>query len=153
VCLGQTIVDIGTQRLQGNLPLDLFLSARDLGSTQTATNDNLDALGIGAHRLLYRLLHSATERDALLQLLSNTPTDQVCIKFGLANLDDVHTNALPGLPFEHTPEPLDLLTTLTDNDTRPGRVNLHQHLVGSGTLDLDARDRGVGKLFIDYIAD
>jgi hypothetical protein len=66
VCLGQAIVDIGTQGVQGDLSLDLFLGASNFRSTQSPANNNPYTFGICTHRLLYCLLHSTAERDALL---------------------------------------------------------------------------------------
>jgi len=79
MCLCQSIVNVGAQGMQGNLPLDLFLRASDFSSTQAAATDNFDTFRVGAHRLLYRLLHRPAERNALLQLFRDTASNQVSI--------------------------------------------------------------------------
>jgi hypothetical protein len=91
------VVNVGAQGMQRHLALNLFFGARNLGTAQAATTNDLDAPGVGAHRLLHRLLHGAAEGNALLQLISNTTRHQISIQFGLANLFDLQAHALPGL--------------------------------------------------------
>src|SRR5438552_4148509 len=42
--LGEAIVDVGAQRVQGQLPLEVPLRAGDLGPAETPRHANLDAL-------------------------------------------------------------------------------------------------------------
>jgi len=89
MCLCQSIVNVGAQGMQGNLPLDFFLRASDFSSTQAAATDNFDAFRVGAHRLLYRLLHRPAKRDTPLQLIGDTARHQVRIKLRNTDLLDV----------------------------------------------------------------
>jgi hypothetical protein len=66
MCFGLTIVNVSTQRLQRNFPLDLFLCAGNFCTTQATSDNNFDTFGVGTHRFLYGLFHSTTERDTLL---------------------------------------------------------------------------------------
>jgi len=59
--LCQPIINIGSQGVQGNLPLDLFLGASNFCSTKAAAADNSDALSARAHRFLHCLLHSTAK--------------------------------------------------------------------------------------------
>jgi hypothetical protein len=136
----QSIVDVSPQRVQGDFSLHLFLATRNFRSTQPPTNYNSNALRICTHCLLYRLLHSATERDTLLQLLCNTSRNQERIQFGLTNLDNVQAHALLGLCLKRGTQPIDLLATLTDHNTRLRGMNGYRHLVSSGTFNLNTRN-------------
>jgi hypothetical protein len=91
------IIDIGTQSLQRNFALYLFLCTRNFCTAQASRNDYFDALSIGTHRLLYGLLHSTTEGDTTLQLFRNATGDQIGIQLRLTNLDNVHTDTFLGL--------------------------------------------------------
>ena len=77
MCLCQSIINIGPQGVQGDLPLDLFLRASDFRSAQAATTNDFDTLGVGAHRFLYCLLHSAAKRYTFLQLFCNAAPNQI----------------------------------------------------------------------------
>jgi len=46
---GTVIIDIGTQSLQRNFALYLFLCTGNFSSAQTARNDYFDAFSIGTH--------------------------------------------------------------------------------------------------------
>lgn len=61
VSLCLPIVDIGAQGMQGDFPLNLLLTACNLRAAKAPTDNDLDPLGIGAHRFLHRLLHGAPE--------------------------------------------------------------------------------------------
>jgi hypothetical protein len=152
MCFRQTIVYISTQRMQGYLPLHLFFTTSDFSSTKSSPNDDANALCICTHCFLHRLLHCATKRDALLQLLRNTPPNQVCIQFRLANLYNIQTHALFGFRLERRTQLIYLLTTFANYDTWFRRMNSYRHLVRSCTLNLNARDRSVGKFFLDELA-
>src|SRR5579883_2012881 len=151
LCLA--VINIGTQGMQGNFPLNLFFGAGNFRAAEATTDDNLHAFRAGTQRLLHRLLHGAAEGDTLLQLLGNTATNQGRVEFRLANLQNVQAHALVGLCLQLGAQPVHLLAALADDDTRAGRVNGDGHLVGSGSLDLNARDRGVRQLFVDHISD
>jgi hypothetical protein len=97
VCFRQAIIDIGAQRMQRNLPLDLFFGASDFRPSQSSTDNNPYTLSIRAHGLLHRLFHGTTERNAFLQLLGDTAPNKVGIHLGLANLNYVEPHTLPGL--------------------------------------------------------
>jgi hypothetical protein len=46
MCFRQTIIDIGTQRMQGNFSLYLFFSTSNFRSTQSSADHNPYTLGI-----------------------------------------------------------------------------------------------------------
>jgi hypothetical protein len=93
MCFSLTVVNVSTESLERYFPFNLFLSAGNFCTTQTATDNNFDTFGVGTHGFLYSLFHGTTERDTLLQLLSNAATDENSIQFRLANFDDIHAHA------------------------------------------------------------
>jgi hypothetical protein len=151
VCFRQTVINIGTQCMQRDFALYLFLGASDFRSTQTSTADDSDTLRVCTHRLLHRLLHGAAERDTLLQLFGNTACNQVRIQFGLANLYNVQAHTLAGFCLKRRTQPVNFFTTFPDHNTGFGGMNGHRNLVCGGTLDLNSRDRGIEQFFVDCL--
>jgi len=155
--LGHTVVDIGAQGLQRYASLDFFLGASDLGSTQTSAYNHLDTLRAAAHGLLNCLLHGSAEGYALLHLLGDAAGHQSRVYLGIANLKDGETDFLGhvvffGHDFERLSQTLYALTTLADHDSRLGGVNGDADLSAGYTLDLDARDAGVGQALHNELA-
>src|SRR4051812_33804512 len=66
VRFGKAVIDVGPQRLQRQLPVQVPLGPRDLGAVQAAGDPHLDAAGAEAQRRLDRLAHRAAEGDAFL---------------------------------------------------------------------------------------
>src|SRR5437870_267650 len=65
---GEAVVDVGAQRLQRQLPVQIPLGARDLGAVETAGDADLDPARAEAQRRFDRLAHRAAECDALFEL-------------------------------------------------------------------------------------
>jgi hypothetical protein len=153
--LGQTIINIRTQRLQRNFPLYFFLRTRNLGSAESSTDNNFNALCAGVfHRLLHRLFHRTAERDALLQLFCDAATDENRIQLWIANLHNIHAHAsLLRLRLESCTQPIDLFTALPNHNARSSRKDLHQHLISRRALNFDTRDTGIRQLTVHNLAD
>jgi hypothetical protein len=137
VRLRQPIVNIGTQRVQGNFPLDLFLGASDFRSTQTPADNDFDAFRVCTHRLLHRLLHRTAERDTLLQLFSNAAPNQIGVQFGLTNLHNVQAHTLFGFGLKHSTQFINFLTALPNNNTGFRGMNRDRDLVSRRPLNLN----------------
>jgi|SRR5579883_3369430 hypothetical protein len=138
--------------MQGNLPLNLFLRARDFRASEATTDDYTDTPGICPHRFLDGLLHSAAERDTLLQLFRDTAAHQISIQLRLANLHDVQTDTFLGQVLQLSTQFINFGAATANYNTRLGRVNRHRHLIRCCALDLDARNRSVEKLFVNDLA-
>jgi hypothetical protein len=138
--------------MQGNLSLNLFFGTRDLRAAEATTDNHANSLGVRAHRLLHRLLHSAAERDALLQLFRDAAANQVGVQFRLANLDNVQTHALFGQRLQLGAQFINLRAAAANDNPRLGGVNCHRDLVCGRALNLDTRNCRIGKLLIDDIA-
>jgi hypothetical protein len=152
VGLGQPIINVGAQSVQGNLALDLFLRARNFRAAETTATHDTNTFGIRAYGFLHRLFHGATKRDTLLQLFRDTAAHQISIQLGLANFDNVQAYSFLGQSLKLSTQLIDLLAITTNHNARFGGVNCHRHLVRSRALNLNARNRTVSKLLVNRIA-
>jgi hypothetical protein len=151
--LCQAVVNVGPQRMQRNLTLNLFLGAGNFSATQSATNNDLNAFGIGTHGLLNGLFHSTAERDTLLQLLGDATSNQISIQLRLADLMDLDLDAFAGQRLQAGFEALNFFAALANYDTGFGGTNANSDLVGCGALDLDGRNSRVGKFLVNGLTD
>src|SRR5215469_10768509 len=82
----EAVIDVGAQRLQRELPVQVPLRARDLGAVQAARHSHLDAARAETQRRLDRLAHRAAEGDALLELHGHRLANQLRIELRLLDL-------------------------------------------------------------------
>ena len=96
VCLDGSVVDISTQRVQGDTTLFEVLGTGDFGAAQTTGCRDLDAVGVGAHRGgnggLDGLLVSHTAFDLLGDVLGH----QLGVQIRALHLNDVDLDLLAG---------------------------------------------------------
>ena len=64
VRFSETVIDIGTQGLHGDVPLSVTFCTGHFSTVQTAGNHGFDALSACAHGALHALLHCTTERNS-----------------------------------------------------------------------------------------
>src|SRR5699024_9775465 len=132
--LGETVVDVGAQRLEGNGALVIVLAAGDVGAGQTAADLNLDALrgdGVGAaarlHRVAHRHLDGAAERNAALELGSDVLGDELGVRGDVVHLDDVDVDRLADHFLELSLQLADLAAALADDHAGLRAVDGHAH--------------------------
>jgi hypothetical protein len=147
------VIDVGTQSMQRNLSLDLFLAPSNFRSTQPPANKYLDAFRVAFYCLLHCLFHSAPERNTLLQLLRNRACYQVGIQFWSTNFKNIQAYTLPRLRLQSSTQVINFLPVLSDHDPRFCGMNCDRYLVRSSTLNLNFRNCCVCQLFMDTIAD
>jgi hypothetical protein len=152
VRLGQAVVDVGAQRLQGHAALRLLFDTRNLSAAEPTAHHHFDALGANAHRLLHGLFHCPAERDTLFELICDATRDKIRVQFRAANLDDAQAHLLLRQPFEILAQPLDTLTALANHNAWLGGVDGDGDLRPGDPLDLDARDARVGQPLADAVA-
>src|SRR5262249_1521964 len=87
--LGETVVDVGWERVQRDAALAVPLRARDLGAVQAAGHAHLDALGADAHRVRHGAAHRTAELHAALELLRDAFRHELRVELGLSDLGDV----------------------------------------------------------------
>ncbi len=139
--LGEAVVDVGAQGLQGDGALVIVLGTGDLAAAQTAGAVALDALGAGAHGAAHGVLHGAAVRNTLLQLSGDVLGHQLRVHIGVADLDDVQLHGLADELLNVLAVPLDLLAALADDHAGAGAVQVDLDL-GVVALDLDLGDAG-----------
>src|SRR6185312_12007302 len=150
--LGEPVVDVGTQGVQGHAALAVLLRARHLRAAQAAAAADLHALGAGADRRRQRALHRPPERHAVLELLGDRLGDQLGVELRALDLGDVHLDVLRRHRVQLTPQRVDLGAGLSDHDAGTGRVDVDRDplLV---LADVDVRQAGVRELAVDVVAD
>src|SRR5438067_5203201 len=149
--LGESVVDVGAQRMQRHPSFAIPLRARDLRAVEAPGARDLDALGAEAHRVLHRALHRAAEHDALLELAGDRVGDELGIQLGLADLLDVHVDRHAHQLLQRVPQALDVLALLADDHTRTRRVDRDARVLG-GALDDDLADGRVRELLLQVLA-
>jgi hypothetical protein len=148
----EAVIDVGTQRVQGDATVRVALGPRHLGTAEAAGDLDLDALGAGAHRAGQRALHRAAEGNAILQLLRDRLRNEPRVELGSLDLKNVDLHLLAGDPVQVTPQLIDLRPGLTDDDPWPGCVDVDLHLGGVLT-DRDIGQPGVRQAADDVLSD
>src|SRR2546422_183594 len=149
--LGDAVVDVGAQRVERKLPLEVPLGPGDLGPRQPARAPNPDSLRSETQGGLNGLLHGATEGHAPLDLQGHGLRDQLGHDFGLVNLHDVDEDLPSRLLLDIVPKLVHLRAAPADDDAGPGRVDVDLELVGRA-LDLDLRHAGVRETALQLLA-
>src|SRR5688572_11450239 len=137
--LGEAVVDVGAQGVQGHAALAVPLRTRDLGAVEAAGDVHLDAQGTEAHRVADGALHRAAEHDAALELLRDRLGHQLRVELRLADLGDVDVHGHAHQVGHVLLELLDVLAALADHHARASRVDGDARRV-RGTLDQDLGD-------------
>src|SRR5215510_1474484 len=146
--LGEAILDVCAQGVQGHPALAIPLVARHLGAAQTSRARHPNALGTELHCGLHGFLHGAPERHPALELGGDVLTHQLCVGLGLADLLDVEEYLVVGQRLHFLLELLDARTALADHDAGARGVDVDLGLVGR-PLDLDQRDASMIELGLD----
>src|SRR5690606_32995176 len=150
--LGEAVVDVGTQGVQGHAALAVPLRTRDLSAIEAAGDVDLDAQGTQAHRVADRTLHRAAEHDAALELLGDRLGDQLGVELGLAHLSDVDVRRDAHQVRHLLAQLLDVLAALADHHARAGGVDRHAGGLGRA-LNQDPADTGSRQLLAQHVSD
>jgi hypothetical protein len=92
------------------------------------------------------------ERHAVGQLLGNALRDELRVRLGVLDLEDVQLHLLLGELLEVAPDPVGLRAAAADHDARTGGVDVHPDPV-AGALDLDLGDAGPLHALGEHAAD
>src|SRR5690606_34480231 len=150
--LVEAVVDVRAQRVQRHTTLAVELGAAHLRTAEAAGDLDADALGAGALRALHALAHRTTERHASRELLGDALCDELSVRLGVLDLEDVQLDLLARELLEVAADALGLGATTTDHDARTGRVDVDADAV-TGALDLDVRDAGAVQLRLQQTTD
>ena len=135
----EAVVDIGAKRVQRNAALAVELRSRHLRAAEAARALHPDSLGAALHRGLDRLAHGTTERHPARQLLGHAERDELRVRLGILDLENVQLDLLAGQLLQVTADAVGLGAPPADDDSWPGGVDVHPHSV-AGTLDLHLGD-------------
>jgi hypothetical protein len=151
--LGDSVVDVGTQRVKRDAPLAVPLTATHFGSTQSPGALDPNAAGPELHGRRHGLLHRPTEGDPTLELERDGLGDELRVEFGLPDLLDVDEDLLVRgeLP-QLCPQGLDFCAPLPDQDAGTRRVDVDDDLLPR-PVDYDLGDSGVEELLLDVVPD
>src|ERR1019366_4554828 len=137
--LGETVIDVGAQRVQRQTSLQVPLRARDLIAVQAARDAHLDALASEAQRRIHGLAHGAAEADALFQLQRDVLRHQLRVQFRLVHFEDIDVHIAARALGDLALQLVDLRALAADDDARTRGADDDAQLV-AGTLDLDRAD-------------
>src|SRR5437870_2522916 len=149
---GQTVVDVGPQRVERHPAVAVPLAPRDLAAAQPAGARDADAVGTQPQRRGHRLLHGAPEGHPLLELEGDVLGHQLGVELGVDDLLDVEVDLLARARLQLVLQLLHLGALAPDDDARPRREDRDAGAVGRA-LDVDARDAGVVELVLDEAPD
>src|SRR5690606_10444053 len=119
----RTVVDVCTHRVKRKATFAVPFRTSAFLAAETATVDDLDALGAKAHRGLNSALHRTAGRHAALELRGDRRGDERRVDFRLAHFTDVEVRF--GVRHRCTllAKLLDVSTLLADDQTRASRVD------------------------------
>src|SRR5882672_3429799 len=149
---GESVVDVGAQRVKRYAAFAVPLGARNFYPVQASRAHDLDALRAEAHGVLDRALHRATEHDPLFQLLRDRIRNQLGVHFRLAHLLDIDMDRHAHQFLQLSSQIFDVLALLADDHARTRAIHRDLGILGR-TLDDDLADRGMCQLLLQEVAD
>src|SRR4051812_5085829 len=149
--LGEAVVDVGAQRLQRQLAVQVPLRTGDFRAVQAARHAHLDAPSAETQRRFHRFAHRAAERHALLELHRYRFGDELRIELRLLDLLDVDEDLAVGLLLDLLLELVDFRPLAADDDARARGVDVDLELV-RGALDFNLRHAGMLEPGLERVA-
>ena len=141
VRFGKAIVDVGAQRMQRKLTLQIPFRPGDFGAVEAARHPDLDSLAAEAERRVHTLAHGAAEGDALLQLEGDRLCHQLSVQFGLMHFLNVDEDFALGAFGQVALQLLDFGAFAADDDARARREDRDAELL-TRTVHLNGADAG-----------
>src|SRR6185369_2415218 len=145
---GKTVIDVGTERVQRQLSLQVPLAASDFSAVQTPTDLDLDPLRAKPQRLLDGLSHRTSKSDALLELCRNLLGLQLCVQLGFVDLLNRNQHFPSRLRRKVGLQLVDLSSLAADDDSRARGVDDDLQAIG-GSLDIHVRYTGAGETLLE----
>src|SRR5688572_17709449 len=152
VRFGKPVVDVGAQRLQRQLAVQVPLGARDFRAVQPAGDTHLDAASAEPQGGFDRLAHRAAEGDALFELNGHRLGNQLGLQLRLLDLLDVDEDLPVRSLLDLLLQLVDLSALAADDDPRTRGVDVDLQVVGRA-LGLDARHPGVREALLQILAE
>ena len=150
----QSVVDVSTECVQRSTAFLEHLAASHFGATDAAADLDLDAFGTNPHSGSDGHLDSPAVGNTTLDLTGDAVSDDVGVNLRPLDLEDVDLDILLCDLLELFLELVNLLSTLTDDETGPCGVDSHGDELKSPLND-DLGDAGlretVGQVLADLI--
>src|SRR5271156_5795840 len=144
-------INVRTQRLQRQAPLQIPFFAGDFRAIQTAGHAHLDAFASKAQRGVHRFAHSAAKSYALFELQGNRFRHQRGVQFRTVDFLNVDVHFALGTLLHVLLELVDFRALAPDDDAGTRGVNTHDELVG-GALDIDGANARALEFFFELFA-
>ena len=112
----ESVIDIGAQRVQRKLPLQIPFRPRDFSAVQAPRHANFNSLAAETQRRIDRFAHRAAERHALFELQRDRFRHQLRVELGLVHFLNVDENFALGLLRQIALQLLDLRALASDDD-------------------------------------
>src|SRR5438128_5177752 len=148
--LGETVFDVGAQRVQRQAALQIPLGTRDFVAVQPAADANLDSLAAEAQGGIYRLPHGAAEADTLFELQRDRLRHQLRIKLGFVHFLDIDVDLARSALLHVLLELVDFSALAPDDNARTRRFDDDAQFVARA-LDFDRADAGGLKLILQLV--
>ena len=151
--LSETIIDIRSQCVKGNITLAVFFAPRDFSTVQSSGAENLDSLRTGLHRSADRLLHCSSEGDSVLQRIGDALCSKLSVQFASSDLFDGDRDILVCQFLKIFLQFIDSRAGTSDDHTRSGCQNSNLHFVLGSSLDQDSCDSCSIQRLLDELSD
>ena len=110
--------------MEGDPSLAVPLSAAHVGPAETAGALDPHTLGAGLQGGLDGAPHGAPEGHPVLELVGDSPGQQLRVGLGVLDLDDVELHPAAGHPLDARTDPLRLAALASDHGAGPGGVDV-----------------------------
>jgi hypothetical protein len=140
-----SIVNIGTEGVQRGATFFMFFCTRYFCACQTTADTDFDAFGSCTHRPLNGTFDGATVVDTGFDLLGHLFANDIGIKFGLTDFEDVDLYIFAREQFEFFFDEVNLLAAFADNNTGTAGVDSDGNAL-HGALDSDTADTVLHRL-------
>src|SRR6266545_2618736 len=147
---GEAVVDVGAQRLQRQLPVQIPLRPRDFRAVQPSRHAHLDAARAEPQRRFHRLAHRAAEGHALFELHGHRLGDELRLELRLLDLLDVDEDLAARALLDLLLQLVDFRPLAADDDAWTRGVDVDLQVVRRA-LGLDARDPGVREALLQVL--
>src|SRR5437868_10223342 len=136
---GETVIDVGSQRVQRQPPLQVPLGAGDFVAVQAPADPHLDSLAPEAQRRIHGFAHRPAEADALFELQRDRLGYQLRIELGLVHFLNIDVHIARRALLQVLLQLVDFRALASDDDSGTRRADDDAQLI-PGTLDLNRAD-------------
>ena len=151
VGLGQIVVNVGSEGMQGDPPQHELFHSGNFRPRDPSLDDDLYSLSSTLHGPLGRLTHCAAVCYPAFQLVRDVSADQVGIDFRLLYFNDVQLYPPPCDSLQLGAKVLDPFPVPANQNSWAGGVYV-DYAVLSAAVDLHPGDAGVGEILV-FLAD